>query len=440
MTQATFQKRENVEDRGRIAELQEQFPEIPRSIILKTDVLREGCKFTPAVHEAGEWALPHFLIWNPEHPWNPRVRNLEAGQITTTPWKFDLADGTPVLLRFDPGSPYEIRKEDGRYALYRDDLCVEEIGFEKRPDWTYKTTADGDLMISVFIPWARKALLGCALRYCEYTKTGDQCVYCCLDANLQGYKKMGFKYRLSMTPEEAAEVYRAAEEETSLKYVGMTGGSLLDSKKEAERYVKIFSAMNRVRTEMGRAGKTRFDLCVTAPAERRLIEGLKDAGVDSIGPNMDCWDERLWPVIVPGKHKFVGRDAWLRSIELSAEVFGSRDVFTVFVVGPEMTPPSGFRSFEEGVTSWKKAFAWLAERGVFAQTSVWQTEVGSPWERAEPPPTEYFLMVDFERHKIMNEAGLYQKTFHRYYRVNSWTCSQDYCRLAWGCRCPDCLD
>ena len=424
----------------RIRALAEQFPEIPRSIILKTDILREGCRFTPALHEAGEWALPHFLIWNPDHPWNPQVRNLEAGQITTTPWKFDLPDETPVLIRFDSDSPYEIRKDDGKYALYRDGTFVEEITFEKRPEWTYRTTQAGDLMVSVFIPWAGRGLLGCALRYCEYTKTGDQCVYCCLDANLQEYKKAGFEYRLAMTPEEAAEVYGAAEAEVDLKYVGMTGGSLLNPKKEAERYAKIFAAMNEVRKEIGKVGKTRFDLCVTAPADRGLMEKLKDAGVDSIGPNMDCWDEKLWPVIVPGKHKFVGRDQWLKSIELSTEVFGSRDVFTVFVIGPEMSPPHGFRSFQEGIDSWRRAFEWLAQRGVFAQTSVWQTEVGSPWQDATPPPTEYFLKVDLERHRVMKEAQLYEKTFHRYYRVNCWTCSQDYCRLVWGCKCSDCQD
>jgi hypothetical protein len=429
-----------MEENTRLQELVDKFPEVPRSIILKTDILREGCKFTSAVHEAGEWALPHFLIWNPDHVWNPTVRDLEAGQVTTTPWKFDLPDETPVLLRFDSESPYEIRKDNGKYGVYRDGVRIEDITFERRPEWPYKLTRDGDLMVSVFIPWSRRALLGCALRYCEYTKTGDQCVYCCLDANLKEFKKTGFKYRLSMTPEEAAEVYRAAEEENDLRYAGMTGGSLLDTKKESERYVKIFAAMNAVRKEIGKRDTTRFDLCVTAPPDRKLIEALKEAGVDSIGPNMDCWDERLWPVIVPGKHKFVGRDVWLKSIELSTEVFGAGQVFTVFVVGPEMNPPHGFQSVEDGIASWRRAFEWLAERGVFAQTAVWQTEVGSPWGNATPPPTEYFLTVDLERHRVMQEAGLYDKTYHRYYRVNCWTCSQDYCRLVCGCKCPDCQD
>ena len=41
--------------RARIDELCERFAELPRSIIVKTDVLREGVRYTPEVEEAGQW-------------------------------------------------------------------------------------------------------------------------------------------------------------------------------------------------------------------------------------------------------------------------------------------------------------------------------------------------------------------------------------------------
>jgi len=54
------------------------------------------------------------------------------------------------------------------------------------------------MMGSVFMSWTREAILGSALRYCEYAKTDDQCVYCCLEASLKQFKDMGFKYSLSV--------------------------------------------------------------------------------------------------------------------------------------------------------------------------------------------------------------------------------------------------
>ena len=58
--------------------------------------------------------------------------------------------------------------------------------------------------------------------------------------------------------------------------------------------------------------------------------GLREAGLDTIAPNMDCWEESLWPVVVPGKHKFLGRKFWIDSILMSLEVFKKGHVGTIY--------------------------------------------------------------------------------------------------------------
>ncbi len=193
----------------RIAALGEAFPTIPRSIVVKADVLREGLRHTPDLEEAGASSFPHSLIWNPQHAWNPHEA-AQVGQFITIPWKFDLPDGTPVVVRFSGHSPYEIRKANGGYALCRDGEPIEDVSFQPKTDWLFKSTSSGTLMASVFLSWTREALLGCALRYCEYAKTGDQCVYCCLDGSLKQYQQHGIEYDLVVKPDAAAETYRAA--------------------------------------------------------------------------------------------------------------------------------------------------------------------------------------------------------------------------------------
>jgi len=421
-----------------IDELCQRFPDIPRSIVIKADVLRNGTRFTPVIHELGQQSFPHFLIWNTAHVWNPDLKGIEEGQVITVPWKFDLSDNTPVVIRFDQDSPYELtRREDGHLFLQRDGEAVDEVSVEPATEWLYKNTSSGTLMTSVFMSWSRLGLLACALRYCEYTKTGDQCVYCCLDSTVEEFKDRGFQYTMSIKPEDAAETYRAAQEEVGfIESVSMTGGSLLDTAKEMERYIAIFGALDKVRKEMGKP--TWFSGCLTARPDLSLIRELKKAGMDSIAPNMDCWEESLWPEIVPGKHKFVGRDYWIDSLMKSLEVFGKGNVGSVFVVGPEMSATSGFKREEDGIASWTRCFESLLGRDIVPVTSQWQTEVGSPWSDRVPAPTDYFLSVARARHQLMESSGMHKAQHHHSYRNGAWSTDADFRRLVGRCQCDNC--
>ena len=432
------QQREGKTGSAYIDELCRRFEDIPRSIVIKTDILRTGTRFTPLIHELGQQSFPHFLIWNPEHAWNPSLEDVEAGEMISTPWKFDMSDGTPVVIRFEKDSPYEItRREDGRLFLERDGEAIDEISFEPATEWLFKSTSQGTLMTSVFMSWSRLALLGCALRYCEYTKTGDQCVYCCLDASIGEFKDRGFQYTMGIEPADAAEVYRAAIEEVgALRNVAMTGGSLLSRNKEMDRYIAIYGALDKVRKETG--DPSWFAACVTAPPDVTVLRELRAAGLDSIVPNMDCWEESLWPEIVPGKHKYVGRDYWIEALAKSVDVFGKGHVGSVFVVGPEMAADTGFRREEDGIASWTRCFEWLLDRDIIPATSQWQTEVGSPWSDRVQPSTDYFLAVGRARQRLIEESGIEEVSHHAYYKALAWSTDGDFRRLVGGCRCDNC--
>ncbi len=222
----------------------------------------------------------------------------------------------------------------------------------------------------------------------------------------------------------------------SIRRVSFTGGSLVNTAKESDRYVALFSALNQVREEL--RADTEFGACITPPPNVDTVQRLRESGLEYIGPNMDCWEESLWPVIVPGKHKFVGREAWIDSILTCLKVFGKGHVFTVFVVGPEMVPQWGFKSPAEGVDSWRRCFEWMLSHDVVPTTSQWQVEVGSPWEAEEPPPTEYFLEVGLARHQLMEQYGGYNFMRHAYYKAGAWSTDGDFRRLLLPCRCDDC--
>ncbi len=425
--------------RERITELQAQFPEIPRAIVIKADVLREGVHPNELLQRIGPLSFPHFLVWNSDHSWNPAVGG-EGAEIRAIPWNFILEDGhTPIVCRLDLASPYEIRLTDGNeFVLFRDGEPVEPVRFERGARWIFDNTSDGTMMGSVFMSWTREALLGCALRYCEYTKSGDQCAYCCLDAEVGRFGELGFKADLSVKPASAVEAYRAAVAQTgSIREVAFTGGSLLNSKKEIERYVALYSALRDARDEM--KADTQFYACVTAPPDRDVLMRLRDAGLKFINPNMDCWEEKLWPVIVPGKHKFVGRKFWIDSLLSCREVFGVGNVGSAFVVGPEMVRRYGFATEEEGIASWTRCIDWCTSHQIVPILIPWQKEVGSPWQHEQPPRTEYTLSVLQERHRSLGKTGLYPIMDHYYFMSQAWETNADFRRLAYGCKCRNCV-
>lgn len=48
--------------------LLQKYPEIPRSIVLKEDVLRAGIRYTSLLSEVGQWALPPtYFIFKFDH-------------------------------------------------------------------------------------------------------------------------------------------------------------------------------------------------------------------------------------------------------------------------------------------------------------------------------------------------------------------------------------
>ena len=432
ITQASMRGRE------RIAQLQEQFPEIPRAIIIKTDVLREGVQASELLTKIGPLSFPHFLVWNTGHQWNPSVTE-SGGEVRAIPWNFILEDGhTPVVCRLDPASPYEIRLTEGQgFVLYRDGEPIEPVRFERGARWIFDTTSDGTMMGSVYLSWTREAVLGCALRYCEYTKSGDQCTYCCLDSEASQFKDLGFKLDMSVKAANAAEAYRKAIAETgSIRQVAFTGGSLLNGKKEMEKYIALYAAIRDVRDEL--KADTQFYACVTAPPDREILNRLHESGLNHIAPNMDCWEEKLWPIIVPGQHKFVGRQYWIDSLLMCLEVYGAGMVGSAFVVGPELVQPWGFKSLEEGVASWMGCFDWCTSHQIVPMLIAWQKEVGSPWQHKEPPPSEYTLAVFQERHRRMRDKGIYRLMDHNYFMATAWDTNADFRRLAWGCSCRNC--
>ena len=413
----------------------EQFPAVPRSIVLKTDVLCEGIRYTPDLEEAGQSSIPSFLLWNPKHADNPRAVDR---QMLMIPWKFSLDDGTAVKITLENDSPYAIRKTgNGDYVLCHGDDEMAPIHFDKMPQWYLSTTSDGQLLPTVIQLFSPACLLGCILRYCEYARADEQCRFCSLNSTIEDFQKRGFQYSIGANPDHWIEGFRKALAGGPVRHVSLTGGSLLDTHKEAQHYARIFSALSPIRRES--AQPVIFEACLSALREEDQV-ALKDSGVDVVAHHMDMWEERLWPEIVPAKARHIGRDTWLAALERAVDIFGWGHVHSNFVIGLEVTcAKSSVPSLAAGIDSWRRCFDRLLSKGIVPRTTVWQAAEGSAYTGRPRPPAEYYLRVGYERYVLLKGAELHGRAAaYPCYECNCWSCDVDFMRLLGGCRCGQC--
>jgi hypothetical protein len=387
-----------------IAELAERFPGIHRSIILKTDLLREGIRYSPLMNEIGSWAIPQFLFWNPGHDENPKKGERTLQNLTLVPWKLDFSDGTPVKVVFRPCSPYAVHREGEAYVLLRDGEPVETIRFEQRPGWFLESTDDGTLLGSIFQPESAHCILACVLRYCEYRKSEQQCRFCCLDSAVDLARNVGIRLDMVLKPSHAAQAYQLALEEGPVDTILLTGGTILDESKEAELHAGVFHALSRVREDSGACSIFRANSSCLGERENRRF---RDAGVDVLCYDMEVWDERLWACICPGKESHVGRPRFLERLAKAVELFGVNNVQSNFVAGISLVCPEGFQDEDEALASELEGFEWCLRNGIVPRTSQWQNLPGTRYSGIQGPQTEYFLKLGYARHKLREEYRHY---------------------------------
>ncbi len=141
--------------------------------------------------------------------------------------------------------------------------------------------------------------------------------------------------------------------------------------------------------------------------EMKDQKDLKRLGVTNILFDLEVWDERLYPQLVPGKAKTVGRDDWLKRLEEAVDVFGRGHVGTNFVGGLECAPKPGFLSQDDALRSYSEGFEYLIQRGVVPWFTVWTANPALGFEVDDPPPTEFYLCLGQTIHELLEKYNVY---------------------------------
>jgi hypothetical protein len=371
----------------RVEQLAERFPQLPAGVVLKLDLLRQGVRADVAPVGSRHY---HHHDERGQKPATPEHEHFQGS--------IQLPDGPHVFVAHNAASPYSLRRDGaGRLLLAHGGEIVCEVSAGPRFRWTTQRTGRGTPMATLFSPSLGGACGPLAiflLRHCEFAVAGDECRFC-------SWVRMG---KSSEMRPDAADMREALEaihaEQGGAGYLAFSGGSLFDRAKEADAFLAYMRAARQASPELP---PTVAAIQALEPSDSAR---LRDAGFDYVCYSMEVWHEELWPEVVPGKTRSVGRARWMRCLEEAVGLFGAGRVLCNFVAGVETAVPGVFRSPEEAADSTLEGMRWCCERGIYPKYAVWIVAGGARFGGRAPAPLEYLVRLVEGRQHLYEEFGI----------------------------------
>lgn len=397
-----------------IEEYFRRFPDVPREVIVKIELLSRGHWFTDAALAATKGSLvkSYRLFSYDLVPMGELKRN-EARQV---PEWFYIFQG-PYDLRavmvqttLDPKSPFLIDVVDGRLVLTDGERTLCNVSYPVKPDYYAKHFDDGVLYHEIIA----YGYFVTVFRNCQYWGPKEECRFCDINENARQMKDAKtftmnapvkrVDYVEEVGREVSREVLAREGYQAGVRFL-MTGGTItktLHGMQENEFYAQYLRALKF-------GGPRRHVGLQTNAKPKDEIKWLHAEGMDEHHSNMEVWDRRLFEWMNPGKYRRIGYDEWVKRIIESVDVLGEFNVRPNFVGGLEMAKPHGFATMEEAITSTTQGMELLMSHGVDPRFNQWRREPNSNVvkEHEQPPiPTEFYIRLMSKRYEIWKKYGL----------------------------------
>jgi hypothetical protein len=343
-------------------------------IYLKNRVLVEGLAFDPSIFKnldlGGRYIEQVNVLFAPDKHAHSSVEF--PGCFLTPLGKYR------TQIRWNQQSPLSLVYEDGQFNIKdRGRTVIEKVRFAGRPDYYRGKTSDGTDMRTVATDNGHGALFVSYSNECSLKEKGLDCLFCNINATKSIYgEAQGIKWK---TPRQVGETVAAGYDE-GFDHVTISGG-FVSERREVEYYIDVAEAIQEY------TGLQDFNGTgvIGAPLDLDVFAKYKEAGYRTMATNIEIWNERMFDVICPGKAQLCGgRKNWLDALDEEVRVFGKFRVRSTMVAGIEPK-----ESLLEGAE-------YLIDRGVIAQPSQWNVNVGSPLEGHRTPAEDWHWDV-FEK-------------------------------------------
>ncbi len=275
----------------------------------------------------------------------------------------------PVHTTSAWSSPFVAHAPDatGASALMRGSIPIASIQFPRSPRFTRLQTLDGVPYSHIATLHSTDVLATTVLQTCiRYESRKKTCQFCAIGQSLAAGRTIARK-----TPEQLAEVARAAVLLDGVKHMVLTTGTPATSDRGAQ-----------ILCESAFAIKAAVDLPIQAqcepPDDDRWFERMKASGIDTLGMHLEVVTPELRARIMPGKAA-VPISRYMQAFKAAVAVFGRGQVSTYILAGLGDTPEAILKISRE-----------LIDLGVYPFVVPFVPISGTPLED-HPAPSSAFM-------------------------------------------------
>ncbi len=275
----------------------------------------------------------------------------------------------PVFTETAMHSPFVLDSGNGQQLLQETPeglIPLADVSFASDPAFYSLSTADGIPYQQIATLHGRDVLATTVLQTCiRYQSRRKTCQFCSIGQSLSAGRTVERK-----TPEQLAEVAKAAVELDGVKHMVMTTGTPGTSDRGAAILAESVAAV-----------KAAVDLPIQVqcepPDDDAWFTRLKQAGADAIGMHLEAVTEPVRQRIMPGKAS-VPVSEYMRAFRVAVEVFGRGQVSTYILAGLGDSAEDILQVCDE-----------LTAIGVYPFVVPFVPVRGTPMEDHTPPTAEF---------------------------------------------------
>jgi len=216
------------------------------------------------------------------------------------------------------GSAALTRTKKAGVWLYDGTVRLTEV---PRPAFYDLATAEGVPYSKIALLHGNSTLATTVYQSCRYWQKGNQCRFCTIASSYLSGDTL-----LEKTPDQIAEVLRAAEEEGVATDMLLTTGTPDTPDMGAEKLIAVIRKVREI-------SKIPIGVQLEPPQNSRFIDEISAAGANAIGLHIESADEEVRAEVCPGKYGYGSVELYRRSWLHAVGLFGRGNVSTFLLYG-----------------------------------------------------------------------------------------------------------
>ena len=276
----------------------------------------------------------------------------------------------PVHTQSAIDSPYTLDQSSDTAKLLLNGKPVVDVSFANTPEFYKRKTANGIPYSKIATLHSTDVLATTVLQTCiRYETRKNTCKFCSIGQSLATERTIARK-----SPEQLAEVAKAAVELDGVKHMVMTTGTTSSSDRGAKILCDSVTAV-----------KAAVDLPIQVqcepPEDLIWLQRLKNSGADALGLHLEAVSPRVREQVMPSKAS-VSIEEYMQAFEAAVPIFGWGQVSTYILAGLGDTADEILDMCER-----------LTRIGVYPFVVPFVPIRGTPMEDHQPPSSQFMRSV-----------------------------------------------